>query len=80
LATRHLTLEQKRSKQRRYRDNKYWRSVNESRLTPEVVDQLLDMPHPNETEDWQSMYSYVLELNKTGQTYKVKQILDAISS
>jgi len=52
----------------------------ETRLTDEVIDKLLDMDHPSIKSDDHSMYSYVLWCLSHGHSYKVKLILDAISS
>ena len=80
MATRDLNRHQIREKDRRYKNNRYFRQLNESLLTEEVINKLVDMDHPKLKGDEHSMYSYVLWLNSNGHTYKAKQILDALSS
>ena len=79
MTTRDLNRHQIREKSRRHQNNQHWRAINEQRLTDEVIDRLVDMDHPTLKGYEHSMYEYVLKLNSTGQTYKVKQILDALS-
>ena len=76
--SRHHSLEQNRRKQRRYRDNKYWAADVRSRITPEIEAKLLDAPHPFFNDEWQSLYCYVDWLLNHGQSYKARQIIDAL--
>ena len=76
--SRHHSLEQNRRKQRRYRDNKYWAADVRSRITPEIEEKLLLAPHPHIADESHSLYTYIDWLLGHGQSFKARQIIDAL--